>query len=518
MEISASETVMNHGVDTPSAPLVAGVNGVRCLVSESLAVHKPQSTKSRRDRDERAGNWVSKGGRRCLGLLLILTLMRGLLYAAVVPPWQGPDETGHFEYAWLIAHYGRLPTREDISPAFEQELLASLYEWRYGEFIGRPLPEGMPARMAELPIEIHARRSRTIQQERFSLSYLWQALFLLPLRFHDLTSQLLVARLSSVLLSVVIVWLAFATFSDLVLSGLLLICAMTAVVVFLPQHTFINSMVGDGTLAELMTCLVLFCWVRLFRRGPSVWRVTGILLGTLAGIWTKTTAMFLIPLNGVLALWWFFRQPRQTRTGRYVAFACIGAAVLGVGLWSWSLLASPSRSRTLGAILESLSADGWLFVDARGITFGEALLLSHDSFWAYFGWMALPVGPKWYGALLLLTLVAALGWLFWARDQKSDATRHDFPSWAPKMMGVALLIALAAFIWVALLSQSAGFYQFQGRYLFPVVVPFAFLLIGGWTSIIPSRRRRILIGAVVVFLVLFDAWSVMRYVVPYFYF
>ena len=58
-----------------------------------------------------------------LGLLLALAAVRGVLYALIIPPWQSPDETGHFEYAWHLTSLRHIPTREETSPAFEQELL-----------------------------------------------------------------------------------------------------------------------------------------------------------------------------------------------------------------------------------------------------------------------------------------------------------------------------------------------------------------------------------------------------------
>lgn len=454
-------------------------------------------------------NYVTQRRQRFLGLLLVLTLIRGLIYAVVPPPWQAPDETGHFEHAWLMALLGRVPTREDISPAFERELMASLYEWRYGELIGRPLPEGMPDRMRDLPATVFARNSRTVLSGRFSLSYLWPAPFLHPLRFQDLTLQLFVARLSSVLLNIGIVWLAYRTFSELVLSRSYLIWSMTAVVVFLPQHTFINSTVGDGPLAELMACLVLYCWARLFRRGVTAWTVSGIAVGTLIAIWSKATAAFLIPLDFGLALWWLFRQPR--RTWQHAAFVCVGVGLLGLAVLLWDYHQSPLGSRTLSMFWESSPVQEWLWVDARGLAFGEALLLSHDSFWANFGWMSVPVSPRWYGAILLLTLLAVVGWLLGGKDQE------DFPPWGVIMMGGSFLMAVTIFIWKGLLAPSSAYYQFQGRYLFPVVIPVAFLLIGGWMQLIPPGRRQILIMSAVMLFAMFDAWAIMGYIVPYFY-
>lgn len=438
-------------------------------------------------------------------LLLPLALIRGLLYAAVIPPWQAPDETGHFEYVWLIAHLGQLPSREDISPAFERELLGSLYEWRYGKFIGRPLPRQMPARMDDLPANIFARRCRTVLMGRFSLAYLWSALFLLPFRHQDLVFQLYAARLSSVFLNVAIVWLAIRTFSELTSSRPDLVSLMTAVVVFLPQHTFINSTVGEGPLAELMACLVLYCWARLFRRGFGFWEATGIAAGTLVGVWSKTTAAFLIPLDAGLALWWFLRRPRRAWTWRHIVYVCAGIVILGVGTWLWSR--SPLGARTLHSIRRFLPPSELIWVDRRGITFGEGLLLTYDSFWANFGWMAVPVSERWYGAIVLFSLMACWGWC--------AGKRKGTPSWAVGMMGGGMLIALLIFIWSGLLTKPH--YWTQGRYLFPIIIPFAFLLVGGWIRFASALRSRTAILSLLGFLIVFDTWCLAGYILPYFY-
>jgi len=440
--------------------------------------------------------------------LLILALGLGLAYLLLIPPWQGPDETGHFEYAWLMARLGRLPSPKDVQPQFEAELLASLYEWRYGEFIGRPLPEGMPAQLEDLPPEIFARRSRVVQGGRFSLAYLWQALFLLPVRHQDLAVQLCVTRFSNVLLNLAIVWLAFRTFSEVAPEHPYLVASMTAVIVLLPQHTFVNSTAGDGALAELLSVLALYGWARLFRRGFRLWTVLVIVLATLAAISTKATAVYLVPLDLVLALWWLIRQRSRPWIWQQVVALTAGAALLVVAGWAW--LGSPLGSRTVTAVRNSLSGGALLWTDTRGLTFGEALLASYDSFWANFGWMSLPLSGRWYGAALLLTVLGAGGWLF-GRD-----TEVRFVPWAPRLMAAAFFLALGSFVWAALLAGSSQYYQFQGRYLFPAAVPFAFLLVGGWARAGPSRRPGIPVAAGLVFLVLLNVWSVVAYIVPYY--
>jgi hypothetical protein len=438
-----------------------------------------------------------------------LTLVQGLLYAFVIPPWQAPDETGHFEYAWLVADLGRLPHREDVSPAFEQELLGSLYEWRYGDYIGRPLPEGMPARLDDLPQEIFAKRSRTVLTERFSLSYLWQALFLLPVRSQDLTWQLYAARLSSVLINVVIVWLAYKIFAELAPQQPGLVLAMTAVVVLLPQHTFINGMVGDGPLAELMAGVVFYGWALIFRRGANMWTILAILLGTVLAAGTKATAYFLIPLNAGLAIWWLVRRRRRLRLWEILALICVGLALLAGVAWFW--LEFSSGSGALQDVARFISPESIVWTDSRGLSVGQALLSSHDSFWANFGWMNVPVSGRWYGALLLLSGLALTGWLVGQRS------RELFPRWAVGLMAGVFFTALAVFVLGPIFLTSSGYYQFQGRYLFPVTVPAAFLLVAGWAQLMPAGRRTVLLGLVVALLAFFDLWSILVYIVPYYY-
>lgn len=440
-----------------------------------------------------------------LALLLSLALVRGLIYLSVIPPWQSPDETGHFEYAWLVAHLGRLPTASDLSVSFERELLGSLYEWRYGEFITRPLPEQMPARLGDLPQHILVRTSRTAP-ERFSLSYLWMALLIWPVRHQDLVVQLYTARLASVLLQLGIIWLAWRTLEQVYPARAGPVAAMTALIVFIPQHTFINAAAGDGPMAELMACLVLYGWVRVFCRGWTLWEAVWIPLCTLAGIWSKGTALFLLPLNAALMVWWLFRWRKWTWRSTILVAAGIAALVP----LSWLLARSWSGAEAVNYLRTALEPNTATWTDPRGLTLGDALLASFESFWAYFGWMAVPASSRWQGVILVLSAAAALGWVLKSQKEAS--------SWAVLMMVGAFGTALAIFVWTMLLFPSEGYYQFQGRYLFPVVIPIAFLLVRGWMRVFAGQHSLVWVGAGVTLVVLFDAWCMFGTVVPYFYF
>jgi hypothetical protein len=424
--------------------------------------------------------------RKVLALLLALALVRGLIYAAVTPPWQSPDETGHFEYAWLIAHLGRLPTSQDISPSFEGDLLDSLYEWRYGQVIGRPLPEQMPARIDDLPEGTFIRRSRTVLHERISSAYVWMALFIWPARGRDLLVQLYAARLASVVLGLGIVWMAWRIFQEALPRQGWLVVAMTAFVVFLPQHTFINASAGDGTLAALAACVVIFGWLRLFR-GPV--RPTDVILvlgGTLVGLSAKGTALFLVPFDLLaLALLALARPQSRSGLGRW--------GYLALGLVLAVLLAGIAWLTPFGYRVWRLARRWWdtpeIHLAGGDITFGEALVQTYDSFWAQFGWMSVRAQDGWYVGVYILTGLAVVGWIL------PRPGRWPAPAYAKRVLGIALLMAIAVLL-ASLLFTSSGLSFSQGRYLFPVIAPVAFFLVGGWARWVPEHGRRAFASAV----------------------
>jgi hypothetical protein len=450
-------------------------------------------------------------GRWWFPLLLALTLVRGVMYIAVVPPWQAPDETAHFEYAWLIAHQGRLRDGEKVSPAFEGELLGSLYEWQYGDYTGRGLPSEMPARMNELSESIFARRSRTIVGRRFSLAYVWQALFLLPVRHQDLTVQLYAARFSSVVLNVLIVWLAWQIFGEGMPNRPRLVAAMTALVVFLPQHTFINGSVNEGPLTEATACMVIYGWFLLFwqkrARLASVAGAGLVAAGTAVVMWTKKTGAFLLPLDvGALVLLLVLRFEESTR-GRRLAYLAFGLLLSGMVV---ALLLQTPVGRSMGREIEEWWTAPEVYLENEQISADKALWRTYDSFWGQFGWMNVRVGYGWYAVTYVLALAAVEGWA-WPRWRGWRVSRR-----ARGVLGLALALAIAVWLGFVVLTPG-GLAFFQGRYLFPAAVPAAFFLVGGWARWVPERWQEAVLPGVVGLLAVVDATAFCLGIWPFFY-
>ncbi|MEM2370851.1 MAG: DUF2142 domain-containing protein [Candidatus Bathyarchaeia archaeon] len=450
---------------------------------------------------------VRKIERLLLALLLSLTFVRGCLYIALTPPWQAPDENGHFEYAWLIAHLRRLPAVGESSPTFEEELVSSLYEWRYGKFIGRPLPPKMPAHINELPQNLFAVRSRSALG-RFSLAYIWTALFIWPLRHQDLLIQLYAARLSSLVLNLGIIWLAWHIFKALMSGQPNAVAAMTAFVVFLPQHTFINSAVGDGPLAELSACIVLYGWLRLIL-SPFRWQhLLTVFVGTLLGIWTKRTVAFLIPLDIVMLIVFyrlaFYREP--TCIGRLIV---VTLAVLTIFIFMVAVSKS-TVGHWMYTVYRQWEADPRFYWKNERVSLDQVIRYTFESFWAQFGWMNVRAGYGWYLLVYILIAFAIEGWVM---------PRSRFWGVLPPMvwlMGLALLLAIGG--WLAFtITYPTGLAYCQGRYLFPVTVPVAFFIVGGWMRNVPLSFQRLFLPFIIILLSALDMAALCLSFWPYFY-
>ena len=52
-----------------------------------------------------------------LACVLVVASVQGIVFLALVPPWQHYDEPAHFEYAWLLAFHPSWPTIGTVNPA-----------------------------------------------------------------------------------------------------------------------------------------------------------------------------------------------------------------------------------------------------------------------------------------------------------------------------------------------------------------------------------------------------------------
>lgn len=437
--------------------------------------------------------------RSLLGAVLLVYLALAVLYALRTPDWQAPDEPAHANYVRQIAEGGALPVLEagDWQQAYQDELTARGFD---------------PALLGRL---------ETVQYEDHQppLYYLLQA----PV-YAATGGDLTALRLVSVLIGAGVVLAAWAALRALLPERPALALTGAAFVAFLPQHLAILASVSNDPLAELIVGLTLLVAVRYLRgeaRGASP-----ALLGLLAGLAliTKTTIYFLagVALLAVLLRWRRERWPWRTAS-RHVAALLIPALILGGVWWARNLdtyggtdftgldrhdAVTVGQPRTADYLDEMYGGSLARYLDAYATT-------TFRSFWGQFGWMAL-VMPGWtYTILAVFSLGVLAGAVIFVRRERWPGSLSG-----PQRDGLLLLGATLIFVVAAYLLYNLTFVQFQGRYLYPALIPLALLVaigLAGWADLLPlpaGAARRLAPVIALFALALFALYALEWIIVP----
>jgi 4-amino-4-deoxy-L-arabinose transferase-like glycosyltransferase len=453
--------------------------------------------------------------RRLTYLLFGLALIHGVFYVSLIPPWQAPDEIAHFEYSRLLADERRLLSLADASPALEQQIIQSLYTYRAWTFVGVAAPDQPPTRLSALPF---FGPSRTLG--RFSLAYVPYAVAVWPWRAHPVVTQLYIMRLVSVVWGALVVALGFRIAQLVAPAHPAVATGAALFILFLPQHAFIQAVVNDGNLAEAFAVLSLYLLVKMAREGFSLSRLVLSLLCVSAAVLSKATAYFLVPVLLVAGPMLALRHRRLWRERRL--WRRLGLALVVAGLLSLAflpgVLAAPTSGYVrwvIGSNLEAL-ADWGTYLAALNANnrLTNALWGTFQSFWATFGWMALPLPRSVYtyllaGSLISLVGLVSLGVRFRKQIGPVDASVYG-------ILGLAAVMPLVILVGWFVASPN-GLIYYQGRYLFGGLAPLAVGWVGGLMAFAPRPYHPWLLGGLAFALVAFDALSIWAAAVPFFY-
>ena len=401
--------------------------------------------------------------------ILLGCLLVGGLFAIYTPAWQTPDEPAHYNYAAQVAETGCCPIIEagNWQSDYQRQLTTAKFA---------------PAYLARL---------NTIQYE----DHQPPLYYLLASAVYKLTDGSLTAlRLLSVGLGAGVVSLSYLMGRRIWPHQPQIALGMMALVAFQPQHLSMMSAVNNDALGELVIALALLWLVRYLQTDEvSVWQL-GLIAGV--GLLSKTTTYFLVVLIPLaISLKWHSQKRPLAALIRPLAVFLLMAVGVG-GLWWLRNIAIYGFPDFLGlAAHDAVTADQMRRVEYIALHGAENYLrqmlrVSFNSFWGQFGWMALPLdgvlGGWIYRGFALLTVAGLFGALLSARVRKSDADR---PPRAQIQIGIVFAVTLALVL-LAYLYYNLEFLQWQGRYLFPGLIPLAALLVYGldfWRRLVLPR-------------------------------
>jgi 4-amino-4-deoxy-L-arabinose transferase-like glycosyltransferase len=424
--------------------------------------------------------------RGLLAAIISAYVVLGVLYATLTPPWQVPDEPAHYNYVRYLVEERRLPILRmgDYDQAYLKEITGAQFSPRY-----------------------------TIDSIRYEF-HQPPLYYLLLTPVYALSGGALVPmRLFSVLLGAGVLFVAYLVGKALYPEQAWPALGTTAFMAFIPQHIAMTAGIENDVLAELLLAIVLLRLIKWLRSSephlPRQHVKTGVIVGL--GLLTKTSAYIAVPL-AVVAVglkFWVRSSPEKPRLDVRAALTALLALLLPallIGLpWFVRNLAvyegfDPTGLQNHNAVVvgqprssEFLDRLGWWGL------LGDFTRTTFRSFWAQFGWMAVPIDWRIYLALRTISVVATIGFVFRAVD--AWETRR-WPSTSLILLLCSGFLTLGTYLGYNLL-----FYQAQGRYLFPALIPLGLAwALGLRESIQPKNVRWI--GAVLALVTAYDVFQV----------
>jgi len=410
-------------------------------------------------------------------------LLAGVLYATITPRWQAPDEPAHYNYVRYLATQHRFP--ELVAGCYNQEYLAQLTAQRFPP---------------QLSID-----SVCYEYHQPPLYYLLVApLFILT------GGSLPALRLASVALGAGVVALAFAVARAIFPRQPDIALGTMAFVAFVPMHAAMLAAVNNDALAELLLAAILLLLARRTTSlRPPTTRDHLILGATLGlGLITKTTIYIAVPLVAAALLLPVLAKKAAGRQALIQAAIILGLALLIALPWYGRNAALYGGFDVLGlgrhnaVVVGQLRTTDFLASVGAAAYAGNFLLTTFHSFWGQFGWMAVPMDARTYHLLAVLLAVAGFGLAAGAAQRRWAQLQAG----QPQALGLlALAVGLMA---LAYGGYNLGFVQFQGRYLFPALIPLGLFFALGWREAVRPRQTWWLAGGLAVALVSgLDKWG-----------
>lgn len=274
----------------------------------------------------------------------------------------------------------------------------------------------------------------------------------------------------------------------------------------LPMNVSLSASVGNDALTNLIFALGLWLLSGLCAgvdsvdarglRRQAVW--LGVVLG--AGIWTKTSTLLLFPTVAV-ALFLLVRQGLLDRErGKQIAGLTLGVGLIIGAPWlirNQLLYGDPIAQhifqQAFARTPQAYQAIYFLFHGSMSAYLASVALWTFASFWGVFDSMRLFWGQNPYGhaptpgaslsmiynILAILCIGALIGLV---RLRPSSA-------WLSMTSRIVLTAfgVLIALTWLAHLRFIIVYFQAQGRYWYPSLVPLALFFVLGWRGLLPRQ-------------------------------
>ena len=435
-----------------------------------------------------------------LGLLLLFTFARGVLWANVTAPLDAPDEPSHFNYVVQIREGYRLPVVDLISPGglrtppstpLNQDVRDYFARYDYKFF------RSMPYESAQPPL------------------YYWMAALWtvpIPLSAANLPTLLQAVRLLSVLFGTGAVFALWAA-CRWIAPGSVLVWLAPVALTLSPEFSFTTATVSNdaGVIFWGAALLAIWSWglsTRYAQNAHSPRRLLALAalagLITAAGLLTKLTFVATLPAT-LLWLFWIASPVQESlsprgRSRAWFKLSAVWAGIIAllVGPWvvrNMMVYGEPTGARAIFNLIHRIYWDRQHFPDSQLFSqfpVDAFIVRSFRSFWALFGWATVWLNDVVYWLLAGFAVTSIVGLLTKLRG----GGRQLFFSGAGRLNVLCCVTLALAFV-NYLGYNSLVEFQPHMRYTFVALAPAMLLISAGFANRGSIGWRKVLLWAFV---------------------
>ncbi len=428
-------------------------------------------------------------------LILLAYALLAALYAVYTPKWQAPDEPAHFNYIRAIGDTGALPVLQHGD--YDQNYLEQIKAAKF------------PASMS-----IDAIRYESYQPP---LYYLAATPVYLAARAGGVDAEVLALRLFGVALGALLLLIACAVVREVFPDDPWLALVSVGAIATVPMYLAVSASVTNDIAAVLVLALILLLAVKRVKNTVSDKRfviLCGILFG--AALLTKSTAytpgaLVLVGAEVASGAWRVARTRWLTGLVSLFAIAALISAPMFIrNMLTYGVTDFLGLARHNAVVLgQPTTAEMIAQYGLNHILF-DYFAVTFKSFWAQFGWMGVLVNDRIYVVLMVLSGAAAFGFaLFaWRVLRRRDALAAT-QWWGMGLLAVTLVASVADYI-----GYNFEFFQLQGRYLFPAIIPIALFGVIGLREILAREYHRVFFVLLYLALLALDVASLFLFIVP----
>jgi 4-amino-4-deoxy-L-arabinose transferase-like glycosyltransferase len=276
-------------------------------------------------------------------------------------------------------------------------------------------------------------------------------------------------RLLSLVLSAVTVWLIYFMVREIWPNENMLALATAFFVATIPQFVHISASISNTNLATTLSTAYLLSLMYYLKNNlkPARAFLCGILLG--CSLLSSTFTIFYVPVTICIILWISFRTGKNILTGLLIILSVTGFVS---GWWfirNWTHYHDPLLSRAIVAVYP------WI-VRSRMPSLGDLSEVIENSFVSFFGYFVgtfqFTISTAQLSLYVVLIMLGTCGLLRLSIVSGKETTLNVFQRQTLIMFWLSLLAALAFFAIVNFRYHG----MFAGRYLYPVIAPFAVFL------------------------------------------